>query len=109
MAKILVTDGMASEGLEILKSGGHTVDNRKVAADELLRIIKDYDGLVVRSATQVTDKVVKAAQQQLKVVGRPGGGDDNLDQTPPTNARNKINNAPQGNNLSAPQHTKGKI
>jgi len=72
MANLLVTDGMAAEGLEILKQGGHQVENRKVSADELVRIIGEFDGLVVRSATQVTEAVIKAGAPRLKVVGAPG-------------------------------------
>ena len=108
MAKILVTDGMAPEGLEILKQGGHTVENRKVSTEELLRIIKDYDGLVVRSATQVTEKVVKAGPN-LKVVGRAGVGVDNVDLPSATTAGVIVMNAPLGNIVSAAEHTIGMI
>src|SRR5271170_5776705 len=79
MAHILVTDGMAPEGLELLKKSGHMVDNKKVSADELVRIICGYDGLVVRSATQVTEAVIKAGAPRLRVVGRAGVGVDNVD------------------------------
>src|SRR5580658_8966318 len=79
MAHILVTDGMAPEGLELLKKSGHMVDNKKVSADELVRIIGGYDGLVVRSATQVTEAVIKAGGPRLRVVGRAGVGVDNVD------------------------------
>ncbi len=109
MAKILVTDGMAVEGLDILKHGGHSVDNRKVAGDELLRIIKEYDGLVVRSATQVTEKVIKAGAPTLKVVGRAGVGVDNVDLPSATGTGVIVMNAPLGNIVSAAEHTIGMI
>jgi D-3-phosphoglycerate dehydrogenase len=109
MAKILVTDGMAHEGLEILKHGGHTVDNRKISNDELMRILKDFDGLVVRSATQVNEKVIRAGQPQLKVVGRAGVGVDNVDLPAATTAGVIVMNAPLGNIVSAAEHTIGML
>lgn len=109
MARVLVTDGMAAEGLEILRSGGHTVDNRKVSADELTRILRDYDGLVVRSATQVTEQVLQAGLPQLKVVGRAGVGVDNVDLAAATSAGVIVMNAPLGNIVSAAEHTIGML
>ena len=70
MAKVLITDGMAQEGLDILINAGHEVDVRSVSAEELASVIGDYDALVVRSATQVTDEVLAAGAIRLKIVGR---------------------------------------
>ncbi len=109
MAKILVTDGMAQEGLEILRQGGHTVDNRKCTPDELLRVLKEYDGLVVRSGTQVTDKLILSSQPQLKVIGRAGVGVDNVDLPSATGAGVIVMNAPMGNIVSAAEHTIGML
>ncbi len=109
MARILITDGMAAEGIDILKQGGHTVDVRKLSADELLKAIGEYDGLVVRSATQVTEKVIKAGQPSLKIVGRAGVGVDNVDLPSATAAGVIVMNAPLGNIVSAAEHTIGMI
>jgi D-3-phosphoglycerate dehydrogenase len=109
MAKILVTDGMAIEGLELLKAAGHIVDNKKVSADELLKLIGEYDGLVVRSATQVTDAVLTAGAPMLKVVGRAGVGVDNIDLPSATSHGVIAMNAPMGNIISAAEHTIGMI
>ncbi|MBA2479836.1 MAG: phosphoglycerate dehydrogenase [Planctomycetes bacterium] len=109
MAKILVADGMAPEGLEILKQGGHTVDNRKLGVDELMRIIGEYDGLVIRSATQVTEKVIRAGAPNLKVVGRAGVGVDNVDLPSATVTGVIVMNAPMGNIVSAAEHTIGMV
>jgi D-3-phosphoglycerate dehydrogenase len=79
MANILVTDGMAAEGIDLLKQAGHSVDIKKISVDELLRVIGNYDGLVVRSATQVNEAVIKAGAPKLKIVGRAGVGVDNVD------------------------------
>ena len=109
MAKILVTDGMAPEGLDLLKQAGHIVESKKISADELLKLIGDYDGLVVRSATQVTDAVLKAGSPRLKVVGRAGVGVDNIDLPAATSTGVIAMNAPMGNIVSAAEHTIGMI
>lgn len=109
MARILVTDGMATEGLDLLKQGGHSVESKKISVDELLRIIGEYDGLVVRSATQVTDKVLKAGAPRLKIVGRAGVGVDNVDLPNATAGGVIVMNAPMGNIVSAAEHTIGMI
>ena len=72
MAKILITDGFAQEGLDILKQAGHQIDSKKLTPDELVKIIGEYDGLVIRSATQVIEQVIKAGGSRLKVIGRAG-------------------------------------
>ena len=109
MAKILVTDGMAPEGLDLMKQAGHKVDSKKLTVDELLKIIGEYDGLVVRSATQVTEAVLKAGAPQLKVVGRAGVGVDNIDLPAATSHGVIAMNAPMGNIVSAAEHTIGMI
>lgn len=109
MPKILVTDGMAEEGIATLKAAGHEVDSRKVNEDELLKIIGDYDALVVRSATQVTADVLEAGAPRLQVVGRAGVGVDNIDLDAATQNGVIVMNAPLGNILSAAEHTIGMI
>ena len=78
--KILVTDPLAEEGLEILRSAQDAqVDVRPgIAPDELKRIIGDYHALVIRSRTKVTADVLERAGN-LKVIGRAGVGVDNVD------------------------------
>ena len=109
MARILVTDGMAPEGIQQLSEAGREVEARSVSAEELVSIIGDYDGLVVRSATQVTEAVLQAGVPRLKVVGRAGVGVDNIDLKAATAAGVIVMNAPLGNILSAAEHTIGMI
>ena len=76
--KVLVSDPLSNEGLEILKEH-FTVDViTGLSEDELTKIIKDYDALVIRSGTTVTQKIIEAADR-LKVIGRAGVGVDNVD------------------------------
>ncbi len=75
--KVLITDGLAKEGIAILESAGLVVDNKKLTATELLEQIPPFDALIVRSRTKVTEEVIDAAEN-LKVVGRAGVGLDNI-------------------------------
>ena len=60
------------------KAGFETVIKDKLPAEELLEIIPDFDGLIVRSASKVTKEVIERAKK-LKIVGRAGVGTDNID------------------------------
>ena len=78
-SKILVSDPLSEEGIEILKSSGFPVDVKPgLSEDELCAIIGDYDCLIIRSGTKVTPKVIEAGKN-LKVIGRAGVGVDNID------------------------------
>ena len=70
-----------------------------VSKEELLKIIGDYEGLVVRSGTQV-DKEVLDAATKLKIIGRAGTGVDNIDVKYATNKDVLVVNTPGGNTIS---------
>lgn len=76
--RIIVSDGLAEEGLEILRSVGEVVSDSKITPEDLIKALPEFDALVVRSRTKVT-KDVLAASKRLKVVGRAGVGVDNID------------------------------
>jgi D-3-phosphoglycerate dehydrogenase len=76
--KILLTDGLEENGLEILRKAGDVDDKPGISADDLLKIIDQYDALIVRGRTKVTPAVFDAGKK-LKVVGRSGVGVDNID------------------------------
>lgn len=79
MPKVLVCDPYDPEGLEKLRTHGFEVDERpKISAEELLRIVGEYDALMVRSRTKVTKQVLENAKR-LKAVARAGVGLDNID------------------------------
>jgi D-3-phosphoglycerate dehydrogenase len=75
---ILVSDGLDERGQSILRASANLDLRDKVPAEELLKIIPDYDALIVRGQTRVTAAVIEAASQ-LKVIGRAGVGVDNID------------------------------
>jgi D-3-phosphoglycerate dehydrogenase len=103
--KVLITDPIAKDGVDILKSAGLEVEERLgLAPAELLKAVEDADGLVIRSNTRVTAEVAQAAKK-LKVVGRAGTGLDNVD-IPACNKRGiVVMNTPGGNTNSAAEHT----
>src|SRR5215207_1683965 len=76
--KILITDGLDGRGQSILRASAHVDDHTKVAADDLLKLIADYDALIVRGQTKVTEALMDSASR-LKVIGRAGVGVDNID------------------------------
>lgn len=106
MYKVIATDGMDAAGIEIFKSAsGLTLEVRKgVKPDELLNIIGDYDGLVVRSATKVTAEVIDAGKK-LKVIGRAGVGVDNVDVKAASRRGIVVMNTPEANTISTAEHT----
>jgi len=80
-----------------------TVDHLPtMSEDELCEVIHKYDGLVVRSATKVTEKVLDAASN-MQVVGRAGVGVDNVDIAAATKAGVMVMNTPDGNTVSTAQ------
>jgi D-3-phosphoglycerate dehydrogenase len=106
MFKILVSDPLSDEGLEILKEVKEFQVEVKtdLKPDELKAAIKDCHALIVRSATKVTAEVIAAAAQ-LKVIGRAGVGLDNVDLPAATQKGVIVMNTPGGNTISTAEHT----
>ena len=76
--KVLITDGLENIGKEIITKSGEAVDKKGIEAVELLKIIPEYDAMIIRGRTKLTAEVFAAATK-LKVVGRMGVGVDNID------------------------------
>ncbi|MGB9613513.1 MAG: phosphoglycerate dehydrogenase, partial [Candidatus Margulisiibacteriota bacterium] len=77
--KVLAMDKTAEEGLRLLREAGIEVDSRSgLSEDELVKVIPEYDALIVRSETKVTSKIIEAGKN-LKIIGRAGVGVDNID------------------------------
>jgi D-3-phosphoglycerate dehydrogenase len=104
--KILVTDPLAPEGLDVFKSAeGFEVDVRiGLNADQLKKICSAYDGWVIRSGTKITDELIEAATN-LKVIGRAGVGYENIDADAATKRGIVVMNTPGGNNVTTGEHT----
>ena len=107
--KILVSDSLSPRGVEVLEKAGYTVDVKtKLSKEELLQEIKQYDGLIVRSATKVTAEVIEAADR-LKIIGRAGTGLDNVDSKAATKRGIVVMNTPGGNTITTAEHTMAMI
>src|SRR6266568_4434684 len=105
--KILITDRIAREGIELLRTQlpDAQIDERPGMKPEQLRaIIGEYMALIVRSETQVTSDILAAASQ-LKIVGRAGVGVDNIDIEAATRQGIMVVNSPTGNIIAAAEHT----
>ena len=102
-ARVLLTDGVDECCVTLFKERGHQVDFMKTLPEaELIKIIGDYEGLVVRSATKVNANVLKHATK-MRVVGRAGVGVDNIDIPEATKRGVMVMNTPGGNTVSTAQ------
>src|SRR5512135_317491 len=104
--KVLISDSLSKEAVEILeKEKEFKVDvNTKMTPDELKKAIKDYDALLVRSATKVTKDIIGAGDK-LKIIGRAGVGLDNVDVEAASKKGIIVVNTPGGNTISTAEHT----
>jgi D-3-phosphoglycerate dehydrogenase len=102
--RVLIADKLSPAAIDIFKARGVEADVKTgLPKDELIKIIGDYDGLAVRSATKA-DKDVLAAAKRLKVIGRAGIGVDNVDIPAATAAGVVVMNTPFGNSITTAEH-----
>ncbi|MEQ3625557.1 MAG: phosphoglycerate dehydrogenase [Celeribacter sp.] len=104
--KVLVSDKLSETAVQIFRDRGIEVDfepNLGKDKDRLAEVIGQYDGLAIRSATKVTDKILASADN-LKVIARAGIGVDNID-IPAASAKGVIvMNTPFGNMITTAEH-----
>jgi D-3-phosphoglycerate dehydrogenase len=104
MPRVLIADQLSPAAVKIFADRGVDADTKVgLSKDELLKIIDQYDGLAVRSATKA-DKDVIAAAKRLKVIGRAGIGVDNVDIPAATAAGMVVMNTPFGNSITTAEH-----
>ena len=104
--KVLVSDKLSETAVQIFRDRGIDVDFQPDLGkdkDRLLAVIDQYDGLAIRSATKVTEKIIKAAKN-LKVVGRAGIGVDNVDKEAASKKGVIVMNTPFGNMITTAEH-----
>jgi D-3-phosphoglycerate dehydrogenase len=104
--RILVSDPVAEDGVEYLRKHAEVDVKTGLKPEDLIRIIPEYDALVVRSETKVTAPVIEAGSR-LQVIARAGVGIDNIDVPAATRKGIVVVNAPTGNNIAAAEHTIG--
>jgi len=105
LTKVLVSDSLAPQGVEVLAqaAGLEVIERPGASPDELLELIGDVEGLVIRSGTKVTADVIARADK-LKVIGRAGIGVDNVDVAAATARGIVVVNTPEGNNITTAEH-----
>ena len=102
--RVLIADQLSPAAVSIFKERGLATDVKVgLAKEELEKIIGDYDGLAVRSATKVTEKILAAASK-LRVIGRAGIGVDNIDVKAATAKGVIVMNTPFGNSITTAEH-----
>ena len=106
MPRVLVSDKLSPTAVQIFKDRGVEVDylpDLGKDKEKLLSVIGDYDGLAIRSATKVTEKLINAATR-LKVIGRAGIGVDNVDIPAASRRGIIVMNTPFGNSITTAEH-----
>lgn len=104
--KILIAEPLDEEGINRLREKRTFEATQKfgMCEEDLISSIPEYDALIIRSETKVTDSVINAAPR-LKVIGRAGVGLDNVDIEAATRKGIVVMNTPGGNTVSAAEHT----
>ena len=105
MPKVLIADKMSPKAEEVFRSRGIEVDTQPgLSADALQAILPEYDGIAIRSATRLTERLIQAAPR-LRVIGRAGIGVDNVDIPTASKQGVIVMNAPFGNSVTTAEHT----
>src|SRR5690606_17056808 len=106
MPKVLVSDKLSETAVQIFRDRGVEVDYMPDLGkdkEKLAEVIGQYDGLAIRSATKVTEKLLERAAN-LKVVGRAGIGVDNVDIPAASKKGVIVMNTPFGNSVTTAEH-----
>ncbi len=106
--RVLVTDSVAAPAMQLLRQNADVAVRVGISHDELCSIIGDYHALMVRSQTRVTRDVIEAGSR-LEIIGRAGVGVDNIDVEAATRKGIFVVNSPEGNIVSAAEHTWGML
>ncbi|OAP62072.1 phosphoglycerate dehydrogenase [Fonsecaea erecta] len=103
-ARVLCPEKLSPDGLALLRKTLIVDEKQGLTPEQLISIIPEYDALLVRSETKVTNDLLKAARK-LKVVARAGVGVDNVDVPAATRLGIVVVNSPSGNIQAAAEHT----
>ncbi|ERM93070.1 3-phosphoglycerate dehydrogenase [Caldanaerobacter subterraneus subsp. yonseiensis KB-1] len=104
--KIIITEKISENGIDYLKKYADVDVKTNISREELLEVIKDYDAIIVRSATKVDRELIEKGEK-LKVIGRAGNGVDNIDVEAATQRGILVVNTPAGNTIAAAELTIG--
>jgi len=104
--KILITDGLDESGQSILRKSADVDDKKGILADDLFKVVSEYDALIVRGRTKITSSVMDAGTR-LKAIGRAGVGVDNIDLDSAKKHNIVVVNAPMSTSLAVAELTFG--
>ncbi len=104
--RVLITDGINPQAVAILEGDCEIIFEPKLTHEELLDRIDSVDGLMIRSASTVSEDVLEKGVR-LRIVGRAGVGTDNIDVITATKKGVIVVNSPEGNTVAASEHTVG--
>ena len=104
MVKILITESLQPEAIDIFRQEGWEVDLLRDLGEPLDAVIDRYDALIIRSGTRLTADLLERARR-LRVIGRPGAGVDNVDLDAATRRGILVMNTPGQNSIAAAEHT----
>lgn len=104
--RVLVTDKLDKEGVDLLKSYKEieVIEKETLKGDDLKKELKGYDAIIIRSDSKITRDVIEASEG-LKVISRAGVGVDNVDVPAATDKGIVVMNAPLGNTISTAEYT----
>lgn len=108
MARILANDGIADNGKKMLEDAGHEVVTDKIAQDDLIPHLNDFDAVIVRSATQIRKDIIDACPN-LKMVVRAGVGMDNVDVEYGRSKGLEVTNTPEASSRAVAELVMGHI
>ena len=105
MPKVLISDKLSAESVKVFEKYGIDVEiNTNLSEKDLNNKIGSFDGLAIRSSTQVTKNTLEYANN-LKIIGRAGIGVDNIDLDMATQKGIVVMNTPFGNSITTAEHT----
>src|SRR5262245_21180536 len=104
--RVLLLDGIDPAGIDVIKRSKdiEPIVQDKISRDELIRIVAEVDGIIVRSSTNVDRELMQKAMR-LKVIGRAGVGVDNVDIDAATESGILVMNSPGGSTTTTAEHT----
>tara|TARA_Y100000590_G_C15709021_1_gene1009670 strand:+ start:492 stop:2072 length:1581 start_codon:yes stop_codon:yes gene_type:complete len=109
LAKILITDPLSETGINQLREANlEVIYKPKLSDDELYSVISDIDGWIIRSGTKISEDFINHAKK-LQIIGRAGVGTDNIDIDAASKNGVIVMNVPDGNTISAAEHTMAMI
>ena len=105
MKKVLIADKMSVQAEKVFTANGISFDKKiGLSEEEICSIVNEYEGIVVRSATKITKKIIQTGKK-LRILGRAGIGVDNIDIEAATKCGIVVMNTPFGNSITTAEHT----